>query len=93
MLTMYRFMNRQNAGEELEPIVRFHVGALTKVHEQYADRCKESFLAALDETDFGSASWGKDARCSSPAQEILESAFNDYADEFRRECERLEGRS
>jgi len=56
------------------------VGALTNVHEQYADRWEESVLAALRETDFGGVSWSKDIRCGSPSQEILATAAEKQAD-------------
>lgn len=56
------------------------VGSLTHVHELYADRWEESFLAALNETDFGDVSWSKVVRCGSPAQEILATAAEKQAD-------------
>ncbi len=56
------------------------VGSLTHVHEQYADRWEEGFLAALNETDFGDVNWSKDVRCGSPAREILATAAEKQAD-------------
>jgi len=56
------------------------VGELTNVHEQYADRWEESFVATLNKTDFGDVTWSKDIRCGSPAQEILAAATEKQAD-------------
>jgi universal stress protein E len=56
------------------------VGALTNVHEQYADRWEERVLGVLRETDFGDVSWSQDVRYGSAAQEILAAAVEKQAD-------------